>query len=65
MKNIKTRALVAVGVLTASASAFASGGPDAGAVTTIIAGFGAFVAAVGGAMVLISVAKKAWSKIGG
>lgn len=65
MKNIKTRALVAAGVLMASGSAFASGGPDAGAVTTIITGFGAFVAAVGGAMVLISVAKKAWSKIGG
>ncbi|MBR9788569.1 MAG: hypothetical protein GYB40_11595 [Vibrionaceae bacterium] len=66
MKNIKTRVLVAAGVLTASASAFATGsGPDASSVTGIITGFGAFVAAVGGAMVLITVAKKAWGKIGG
>ena len=65
MKNIKTRALVATGVLMASASAFASTGPDASSVTGIITGFGAFVAAVGGAMVLITVAKKAWGKIGG
>lgn len=66
MKNFKTRALVAAGVLTASASAFASGsGPDASAVVGTIVGFGAFVAAVGGAMVLITVAKKAWGKIGG
>ncbi|WMN90227.1 hypothetical protein NI382_19355 [Vibrio parahaemolyticus] len=65
MKNIKTRALVATGVLMASASAFANTGPDASSVTGIITGFGAFVAAVGGAMVLITVAKKAWGKIGG
>lgn len=66
MKNIKTRALVAAGVLMTSASAFANTtGPDSSAVVGTIAGFGAFVAAVGGAMVLITVAKKAWGKIGG
>lgn len=66
MKNIRTRMLVAAGVLMTSASAFANTtGPDSSTVVSTIAGFGAFVAAVGGAMVLISVAKKAWSKIGG
>ncbi|MGY0616096.1 hypothetical protein [Vibrio sp. FJH11] len=66
MNNIKTRMLVAAGVLMTSASAFANTtGPDSSAVVGTIVGFGAFVAAVGGAMVLITVAKKAWGKIGG
>ncbi|HCM0709772.1 TPA: hypothetical protein N2743_001222 [Vibrio parahaemolyticus] len=64
MKNIKTKMLVAAGVLTASASAFATA-PDSTAVVTFIEGFGVFVAAVGGAMILITIAKKAWAKIGG
>lgn len=63
-KNIKTQMMVAAGALSLSGAAFAEG-PDAAAVVAVIAGFSAFVGAVGGAMVLITVAKKAWNKVGG
>ncbi|MBM4800465.1 hypothetical protein HYO24_19965 [Vibrio parahaemolyticus] len=62
-KNIKVQMLVAA-VALSSTAAFAEA-PSASEIVTLIAGFGAFVAAVGGAMVLLTVAKKAWGKIGG
>ncbi|EHH2533074.1 hypothetical protein J7X40_002504 [Vibrio parahaemolyticus] len=62
-KNIKVQMLVAAGALSSTA-AFAEA-PDPSTIVTLIAGFGAFVAAVGAAMVQVTVAKKAWGKIGG
>ncbi|EKO3832917.1 TPA: hypothetical protein ACVU43_000007 [Vibrio parahaemolyticus] len=63
-KNIKVQMLVAAGALT-SGAALASGAPDSTAAVAAIGGFGDFAAAVGGAMVLVAIAIRAWRKIGG
>ncbi|EJG1534621.1 hypothetical protein CKI55_RS12205 [Vibrio parahaemolyticus] len=62
-KNIKVQMLVASGAL-ASGAALASA-PDSTAAVAAIGGFGDFTAAVGGAMVLVTIAIRAWRKIGG
>ena len=61
-KNIKVQMLVAAGALSSSVAMAA---PDSSEVVAEIGGFGTYVAAVGSAMVLITIAKKAWGKVGG
>ncbi|EHK0045714.1 hypothetical protein KCA08_000202 [Vibrio parahaemolyticus] len=61
-KNIKVQMLVASGAL-ASGAALAS--PDPTPAVAAIGGFGDFTAAIGGAMVLVTIAIRAWRKIGG